>query len=306
MTLKKIPLKNSKPLKIRHRNIPLMIIVALLPMLIGIGVVLFWATREADSPVAEKIRQIFGIPDPIKEVESPPEVTPPPIPEPAPPPPPPPPPPPKALDVLSWDTYLGRRNLWPKRVSIIADQAIPIHFNGMEIGEIYFIKGQEIEVESLLEGEEIYGHIHNNYFVLPAQFTDLANWFVRQYGNQYELKLAAGSHNNAPETRQSLEGSRMNEAIQQLQKWCMRNYGDVNVEITENALVLRWLPSERTRTDFRFEAQRVAHQYLLIQARLGGEDNYAVCQIRHPGNNELLGTGSMFIPAIKRADSLQP
>lgn len=116
--------------------------------MVGIG---YWAHRDLDSPVAKRLRELVGIPPvevPVREVVNEPEPPREPAKEPEPEPEPelPPEPEPRAL---SWSELTQDSRIWPEKLQITAKQTIPIHFNRINFGYVYFVLGDALQIESL-------------------------------------------------------------------------------------------------------------------------------------------------------------
>ena len=255
--------------------------------------VIVWAARNADSAFAAQVRQIIGLPHPapatpVPELPEPVQVVEPEpvehVPEPDPEP-----------TRLTYADLVERRQMWPANLQLAVEKRFPVVFNGKNYGHLEFAPGEILRVESLFGSRQIRGRVNENHLNISVSQTNLEEWFEQEYGSDYILDLAE-------ESKPAVDVSKLRHAVSreeilaEMRYWCYTTFGpSISFDIGEDSLVLKWLPNEDWPIDFRAEARAVARQYLVTQAAMGGKDNYAACEIRHPRTNELLGAGSVYI-----------
>lgn len=277
----------------------------MLYILLAVSTCLFWlivwAARAADSELAAQIRQVIGLPHPaqvaavpeLPEPEDVVEAEPEPEPmesqaeaEPEP-------------TQLTYAELVEKRQMWPASLQLIVEERIPVVFNGRNYGYLEFSPGQILRVESLLASGQIRGRVNDNHLNLSVDQTNLGQWFEQTYRGDYILELAAGS-DWGPEVVGHQKAPSPEEILAEMRYWCYRTFGpSIDFDITDDSLVLKWMPDGNMSLDLRAEARAVARQYLLAQAAMGGRDNYAACEIRHPRTDELLGSGSVYILTLE-------
>jgi len=292
----------------RSRNPARVVTLVMLVCLAGIGGLLFWASHDAESSFAAQIRQLIGLPL-LKETPAPPPPEPvvavpepepepePPKPEPEPEPEPEPGPPP--VTALTWSEFATASRLWPDSLEITRSQEIPIVFKGENFGQMNFVRGQTIAVATVQEDGTLAGTVNGMNLVMPAEATTLYRWFEENHGARYQLELPAHSADPVSPPDAPISPGLRTEILRSLREWALQAFASSEIELTDNAILFRWAPpNSRTHTDFRAEARSVARAYLRIQHRLGGADNFAVCNIIHPETQETLGSGSFFMPTL--------
>ena len=259
---------------------------------------LWWARTDGESTVAWKIRNLLGIellqeaappppPEPAPVIEPEPVVEPEPEPEPFIPEEPPEP------EALQWADFRNRSNLWPQSLKITVDREVTLRYHGNTYGEVAFEKGQLLDVIGFSENGYVFGRVGGNEMEVHVAATNFDSWFDQQHGADYEL--------TTPEKESSRPADDFEEElITELRLWALRNYKTPLIEINENSLVLRWHARSRgeSEANYSLEALGVARAYLRIQAKLGGNDNYASCEIRDPDTGRLMGSNGIFIPRL--------
>lgn len=262
-----------------------------------------WAAKSQDSELAEKIRSAVGIqaPEPIQtalkeEPTPPPVIEPEPMPaEPIPTVPVEPPPP----QVITFSEIIKSSHLWPKTVALNHSKKVPIRYQDKIYGHMEFTADSEVEVVALTAPSDIYCIINGNHLSLAHEETNFTEWFAEKYAGRYELQTTDSTASTIEDSTPDIntpEGKA--EYTTQVRLWCHLNYDSISLEIGEDALIFKWLPKEETQVNYVFEARQIARQYLLLRAELGGNENYAACEIRDPVTNELLGASSIFIPRL--------
>jgi len=261
--------------------------------------IFWWARNDNQSEVAAKLRYLLGIelveksaPEPIP-VPVPPVIEPAPEPEPPEPlvfeePEPPEPPEPEALE---WTEFKNRSSLWPRTLNITIDQEVTLTYHGNTYGEVAFKPGQALAVIGFSEDGYVFGRVGGNEMEVHVSATNFESWFENEHGENFVV--------SPPEKEIIRPASDFeDELITELRIWCLKNYKTPLIEINENNLVLRWHPRSRDEADanYSMEALSVARAYLRIQAKLGGSDNYASCEIRDPDSGQLMGSNGIFIP----------
>lgn len=278
----------------------LLTVLLLLGAICGVVGIGYWAHRDLDSPVAKRLRELVGIQPvevPVREVVNEPEPPREPAKEPEPEPEPelPPEPEPRAL---SWSELTQDSRLWPEKLQITAKQTVPIQFNRINFGYVYFVPGDALQIESLEPDGLIYGSINGNYLLIAADRTDLKNWFSRKHAERYTLDIPEHKSLRGGGAGTPLTSAEMEEVMDELRQWCRNNYGLIGLELQEDALVVK-SPGENTADSiFRAEAREIARHYLNLQAARGGFDNYAACRIIDQKTGALLGADSFFIPML--------
>lgn len=274
-------------------------------LLIGCAcvLVLLWAARAEDSSIAKSIREVIGIAAPASTQV---------VVEVAPPPPPvvkaavepvlesivvePPPP----IPAITFREICSQRHLWPDTLKLKLSKRVSIRYNGNNYGYMEFASGVSFRVDDLKPNGEIYGRVEGNYLSLSVLETDFEEWFSTNYGERYDLQLEVTDRvfrrSGAPHKLGTAEGDATFWA--EMRIWCHQNYDSISLEIGEDSLVFRWLPTEEVPINFQGEAREICRVYLMKRATLGGNENYAACEIRHPVTNELLGSSSIFIPRL--------
>lgn len=262
--------------------------------------ILLWTQNATDSELAQKIRQTIGLSSPTEptpapviitesepEPELPPVIAPEPEPEPEP-------------TSLSFNQIASRTTLWPRELKLQEPIDVPISYRGNNYGELKFPAGAIIKIDSLRTPAAINGYIEGNYLSIPVSQTNFVDWFNQTYQKTY-VTHAPIFANNAPAQNDILNNNHTQWTIQsQLLYWLQRNYGDCRIEITENTLEVHWNPKTDVAIDYRAEAREISHQYLMLQAEKGGQDNYASCEIYYTPTGQLMGTGSIFVSSLNR------
>lgn len=264
---------------------------------------ILWAKTNTESRFAQHIRQLVGIELPKEiEVKSTPRVetvseAPEPEPE------------PEAEEALAPEPKPERITLtfrelvespakWPTALKMRSEKQVPIRYNGNLYGQMSFVLGQEIQVESLRGDNQILGTIDGNHLIIAAHETDIGYWYRETYGESHRLALSGNRalQFDAP-ANPSGEYSQTDH-LNDVRYWCYRYYDSASIEKQSDRLVLKWTPQRDVETNFAFEAREIARYYLLSQAPYGGDDNYASCDIYHKSTGELLGSGTVFIPSL--------
>lgn len=270
-----------------------------------------WASQEAESELAAKIRQIIGIS--LSSDDTPAPATPEPAPAPivetptkpvevqiklealAPPPPPPKP-------TIDLATLAETPSLWPQNLELNQSKQVEIRYNGNTYGYVEFNSDSVITVKEINSSGEILGTVNSNFLSLAPYETNLLEWLDATYGDSYQFDLD-------PNQRLSLPGDGnlpnlsteegQTDFWSEMRIWCYRNYESASISQGEDNLIFKWLPKENSPIDFQLEAREIARFYLLQRAARGGHENYAGCEIRDPHTNELLGSAAIFIPRLK-------
>lgn len=255
--------------------------------------VFWWARNDDKSEVAAQIRELLGIQLVLKQAPEPASAPPAPVyePEPAPEPEPivfeePAEPEPQALD---WADFVADQSIWPRQLEIVIDPVITLRYRGKSFGEMGFEAGQILTVINFSKDGLAFGRTNGNEIEIHVSATNFSGWFEKTHGESYEITL--------PErvTRREVKDFE-DELITNLRIWCLKNYSTPLIEINENSLVMR-LHAEGN-SDYALEAQSVARAYLRIQAGLGGNDNYASCEIRDSKTGRVVGSKGIFIPRL--------
>lgn len=256
-----------------------------------------WAKDDAETQLAEDVREVIGLPHPDVELPPEPVVVPEPVVEPE--------APEAVVEVvkprplateMSFQQFVGQPNLWPKSLELTLETSVPILYRERNFGSMNFVPGQTIEVETILSSKEVIGSVEGNYLIVPAEKTSLMPWFHDQYRGTYFMRYP-GVVTSSEETTEA-DGRFHVDLLEGMRKWCYINFGDCTFEITDDALVLRWRPKEDVAVDYRAEARMIAREYLQRQAELGATDNYAPCEIYDLSSGRLFGIGSFFIPSF--------
>jgi hypothetical protein len=263
--------------------------------LFAIAAFVYWAKYDAGSDIAREVRHVIGLSGPQVDaivvapvvvaaqpavIEA---VVPAPI-EPSRP----------IRSEMSYAEFVETPEMWPSELELMLETSVPIIYRGNDFGQIRFVPGQTIQVDSILPTVEIIGSVDGNALSIPAGKTSLLQWFKAKYGETRYMRLPEV----VPARSQAGEVERHTELLYEIRRWCYLNFGDCTFEITDDALVLRWLATEDAPVNFRAEANMLARYYLKCQAERGGIDNYAPCEIYHPRTGRLLGVGSFFVPDL--------
>lgn len=263
----------------------------------ALAALIMWAKNDAASEAAQEVRDFIGLVDPIAEVVEKPIIpTPQPVVvvsapiamEPLTPPAP-------SLIEISFQELVDNIRMWPRLLELTLETSVPILYSGNNYGQMRFVAGQTIQVESILRSAEIIGSVDGNYLSIPVGKTNLQQWFAEKYAKTHTLRIPESMPSNF-DSVEGQDGAHQVSLINDMRRWCYINFGACSFTITDDALVLRWLPQEDVPINFRAEAREVARKYLQFQAERGEVDNYAPCEIYHPSTGELLGAGSFFIP----------
>lgn len=293
-------MKTKKNKHVEERKALIKAVIFFLILVCGCALVLLWAAGSQESEVAEKIRKTVGIkaPAPVapKEIPSTPgagtsqsmsntQLAAPPEPTPIP--------------TITFLEITKSPRLWPKTVALKKSKQVSIRYQDNTYGHMEFTEDSEIEVIALKAPSNVYCSINGNFLSLSVNETKFVEWFTEKYADRYLLEAIAPDALNAKEATTDLSSSEGEKTyLNQMRLWCHQNYESISLEIGEDALIFKWLPKEDAPIDFQLEAREIARKYLLLRAELGGTENYAACEIRHPVTNELLGAGSVFIPRL--------
>lgn len=264
---------------------------------------LLWAAKSEDSKLAGKIRKTVGIqapvvtpvsPPPIVVVEAEPEPMPVGVPEPEPAS----EPEPEPLPEISYKEVTQSKNLWPDILELKTSKKVTIRYQQQDYGYMEFTEGAVIEVHALKAPTEVYCSINGNFISLSIAETNFTEWFTNKYAERYAL-LAIPQNDESGIQKNVLDSAEGKATFwSEIRIWCHQNYESISLEIGEDQLTFRWLPKEDAPIDFQLEAREIARKYLLTRSKLGGTENYAACEIRHPTTDELLGSSSIFIPRL--------
>lgn len=293
-----------------HRRTNLPALAVLLFLLLGIGGLFIWIRYDSGSEIAKNLRASIGGMDApeVDPLPSPPPSSTPgfefglPEPEMS--------PPaqtiepraqlveeaPRELNQITWESFTRTRRLWPARLDIVIDQAIPVRYREQNYGEMIFTPGQTLEVYEITTDGRVLGAINDNEVFIPAYATNLADWFVKTHGEFDELTMPEAVPPMV--TGSADEAAADEDFFTQFRLWVYSNYDTPMIEITPETLVLRWTPTEEAEIDFRLEAREIARKYLLLGAEFGRIDNYANCEIRDRSTGELRGSNGIFIPKL--------
>jgi hypothetical protein len=262
-----------------------------------VGVFVLWAKSDGDSIFAKNVRALIGltgpaIPEstiepaaaPVIEVALPKPLEPEPV------------KPSKPLPVeFNYKEFVDSPGMWPDVLELMFETSVPIIYNGKHLGQMRFVPGQVIKVDSIHHNQKIIGSVDGNYLSIPAAKTSLLQTFHDEYGEQYYMRLPEGF---AESSNEDEEAKFQVDLLYAMRKWCDLHYGNCSFEIADEALILRWLAQEDAPVNFLVEGRAVARQYLKLVAERGGTDNYAACEIYHPRTGKLLGIGSFFTPSF--------
>ncbi|PXA03558.1 hypothetical protein DDZ13_11285 [Coraliomargarita sinensis] len=194
-------------------------------------------------------------------------------------------------EAIQWPAFRKRSDLWPKTLNIMVDQEVTLLYQGTSYGEVTFQSGQPLSVINLSENGYVFGRTGGNEMEVHVSETNFATWFEQTHGDLYEITVPEKETNRLADDFED-------KLITELRIWCLKNYQTPLVEINEDHLVLRWHSRSRgdNEANYSLEALSVARAYLRIQAELGGEDNYASCEVRDPDTGQLMGSKGIFIP----------
>jgi hypothetical protein len=275
----------------------------------GLTVLILWAKSDAESEIAQQVRDIIGLADPVVVVvvevvakpmslSLPPSVVvvvPSPIVTEVPAP---------STTEMSFRDFVDDIRMWPHSLELTLETSVPIIYRGNNFGQMRFVPGKTIQVESILHSSEIIGSVDGNFLTIPVGKTNLLKWFEDKYAATHTMRLPEFTPPNF-DSDEAGEDEYKVSLIDEMRRWCYINLGDCSFEITEDALILRWLPKEDVPINFRAEAREVVRKYLQFQSERGGGDNYAPCEIYHPTTGELLGASSFFIPLMAATELSQ-
>jgi hypothetical protein len=296
----------KKKKKINKMQRRALLITGLIFLLIGgaVAVVIIWSAKSEDSPLAESIRSLIGIPDPeVTQVATQPMVQPVPVPT----------PPevdtipepeavveaePEPLPEVTMADFSKQRHLWPESLKLRYTKQVAIRYNDQHYGFMEFAKDTLVVVDSFAASGEVFCVIDGNFLSLSVHETNFVHWFETTFADQYRLHpIIFDEHTVGTRSRFRLGTPEGDAAFwAEMRIWCQQNYESVSLEIGEDHLVFRWLPKEDVPIDFQLEAREIARNYLLKRAKYGGRENYATCEIHHPITGEVLGVSAMFIP----------
>lgn len=303
--LKKKPQKTTEAQKALMKVIMFFMILASALVLI-----LVWAATDGKSPIAEKVRKVVGLKAiqqaPARTVE---------ISESAPEPEPelqgaevaletetiaPPPPDPLPIKEITYPEISRSKQLWPKTLELKMTKRVPIRYQDQEYGYMEFKEGLTVEVVALKAPDEIYCSVNGNFLSLSIEETNFFEWFRQGHGDRYKLKPFMRKPEKTNPGGVDLNTDK-GEAyyLTQMRIWLHQNYDSISIEARPDTLVFKWLPNESVPIDFGMEAREIARKYLLLRSELGGRENYAACEIRHPITDELLGASSIYVPRIE-------
>lgn len=265
--------------------------------------VLIWAARDAESPLAKSIRQWIGIKEPAPVVEEAPivevpapevvEVTPEPTPivvEPE----------PDPIVDITFAEITKQRHLWPKTLQLNLAAKITIRFNGNTYGDIEFAPGTVVQVQALKSPAYVECTLGSNFTTIPVNETDFEEWFTGKYSESYALQpLPEVDNTDALEMATFTRNEREKAVWNQMNIWCHKNYQSIALTLETDKLIFKWHATNDQYVDYSYEAREVARKFLQLRAELGKtDDNYAACEIHHPRTGELLGSGAIFIPQL--------
>lgn len=254
--------------------------------------VFWWARNNTQSEVAQQIRDLLGI-HPAKQAA--PEPQPEPIvvnDTPAPVVPQEPPPPPEPEDI-TWQDFVANRSIWPSELKIEIDPVVTLRYQGRSFGEMGFESGQILNVINFTKEGLAYGRTYGNELEIHVSATNFEEWFEQNHAEDYNLDYPKRVKRGEAEDFDE-------ELITNLRIWSIQNYNTPLIEVQEDKIVLRLHSDGRTKLSegYSLEAQSVARAYLRIQAELGGDDNYASCEIRDIDSGKLIGSKGIFIPRL--------
>jgi len=211
-----------------------------------------------------------------------------------------PPPIPGMIQDISLTELSAQSSLWPETLKLTRTQQVEIRYNNNVYGYMEFDTDTEIEVESISPNGEVLGAVNNYFLSLSADQTDLFAWFASNHSDTYHLTNATTA--TPPSTEEDLASIDTKEGNadfwSEMRIWCYKNYGAASIMALEDNLVFKWQPKENVPINFQYEAREIARHYLLKRAERGSKENYASCEIRHPGTGELLGSAGIFIPRL--------
>lgn len=185
-----------------------------------------------------------------------------------------------------------KSELWPQTLELTDGFKLEIVYNGEIFGEMTFTKGQSIQVTSLEASGNVVGKIGGQLLSVPVTKTDLAPWFGQTHAESYILVDLSPSEEHLALKESELSDD---EFIEELEEWCLLNFGDCSLEIGSDKLTLTW-KKQAGLVNYAEEATFLAHHYLKLQAKRSQGDNYARCEIIDRNTGKVLGFGVSFMP----------
>ena len=292
--------KKKKSHRSPQRVIVLKMLALVVCLLAAAALFVNWARNDTETQLAEDVRNFLGLPHPFVELPSVPIVVEP-EPEPVMPEP--------VVEVveveplireMSYAEFVDQPKLWPKSLKLTVEISEPIIYRARNFGTNRFVEGQTIEVEAILGSKKVVGFVAGSHLMVPAEKTNLMEWFHETYRDVYFMRYPGVS------TSASTVGAAADDdderyhvdLLEGMRKWCSNNFGDWTFDMTDEALVLRWRPKKGILINYRSEARMIAREYLQRQAKQGATDNYAPCEIYDTSTGHLLGQASFFAPAL--------
>ncbi len=269
---------SAKKGKKKSARSPIMPIFAVLLLAGGLGAYLYTQNRtapvEAPEPEPEPvIVEVAPEPEPVIVEVAPEPVIPDPV-------------------EIEFSELAKQRALWPQSLTLTQTMQLDIIYNGETFGQMTFTAGQEIKVSSLEAPANILGKVGGQFLSIPASSTDLAQWFEQAHAATHILKEIQSHSDNMTATTPSSD----EELYDELERWCLVNFGDCTLEIGPDKLTLNW-KKQAGLISYPEEATFLAHHYLKLQAARGQGDNYAQCEIIDSRTGKTLGLGVAFMPA---------
>lgn len=185
------------------------------------------------------------------------------------------------------------KQLWPTTLELIDDIDLEIVYNGESFGEMTFTKGQDIRVRSLEAPANIVGKVGGQQLSIPVAKTNFKDWFENTHSSNFTLTDFESLINQTESRYKDISDQ---ELYEELERWCLLNYGDCTLEIGPEKLTLHW-KKPRGAVDYTEEATLLAHHYLKLQSERHQGDNYAPCEIVDIKTGKSLGFSAVFRPA---------
>ena len=194
---------------------------------------------------------------------------------------------------------LARSNrLWPEKLKLVEPLSLKARFKKSVGGEAIFHINSVFKVYRIYEDGSIKGRLMGIDMILPLAKTNLLEWFESTHSHKHILTPPAPG---APPAIVELTPEGNAKFYVAFDAWCLRFTRAKKITIGDEAIIAevevpKETASAQKERGWRSTAEAIAKAYVIQYKKVGGTDNYAICNVVDMKTGTILANASFLIP----------